>query len=207
MPIKADDLSRWALPNPPENTDYVPENEEPQIPIEGINITDVEEEFFEEIRESYKQDMNCHILTFLLEKDFKDSDLVNSLDEIWKTSYDDIIFHLFDVILSHRSEHTCAMVLFSRMLINQILLECHEKIYSGNISEEKEMEINKTGACWLSWRKDVIEYCHSCDRCQKAKKATGKRFGLMIHIQEPINPLEVVHMGWETNLPPAVEKS
>ncbi|MBW0516144.1 hypothetical protein O181_055859 [Austropuccinia psidii MF-1] len=68
------------------------------------------------------------------------------------------------------------------------------------------MEIIKTCAWWPSWRKDVIEYCHSCDRCQKANKAPGKRFGLMIHIQEPSTPWEVVNMDWVTALPPGGEK-
>ncbi|MBW0572226.1 hypothetical protein O181_111941 [Austropuccinia psidii MF-1] len=178
----ADGLSRLALPNTPDNSPFVPTGAEPQIPIEGINITDVGTEFFEEVRDSYKMDKNCHILTSLLDKDCKDSDLANSLDYIWKTSYDNGRFHLFDGILYHRSKHTCVMVLCSRMSINTILLEFHDKIYSGHLSEDRKMERIKTCAWWTSWRKDVIEYCHSCDRCQKANKSTGKRFGLMIHI-------------------------
>ncbi|MBW0523697.1 hypothetical protein O181_063412 [Austropuccinia psidii MF-1] len=70
----ADGLSRWELPNTPDNPAYVPENEEPQIPIEVINITDVGTEFFEEVRESYKKDRNLHMLTSLLDKYLKDSD-------------------------------------------------------------------------------------------------------------------------------------
>ncbi|MBW0544755.1 hypothetical protein O181_084470 [Austropuccinia psidii MF-1] len=203
----ADGLSRWALPNTPDNPAYVPTSAEPQIPIEGINIMDVGTEFFEEVRESYKQDKNCHILTALLDKDCKDVALANSLDDIWKTSYDNGRFHLFDGILYHRSKHTCVMVLCSRMLINTILLECHDNIYSGNLSEDRTMERIKTCAWWPSWRRDVIEYCHSCDRCQKANKATGKRFGLMINIKEPSTPWEVVHMDLVTALPPEGDKS
>ncbi|MBW0585947.1 hypothetical protein O181_125662 [Austropuccinia psidii MF-1] len=93
------------------------------------------------------------------------------------------------------------------MLINTILLECHDNIYSGNLSEDRTMERIKTCSWWPSWRKDVIEYCHSCDRCQKSNKATGKIFGLMIHIQEPSTPWEVVHMDWLTALPPGGDKS
>ncbi|MBW0529636.1 hypothetical protein O181_069351 [Austropuccinia psidii MF-1] len=99
------------------------------------------------------------------------------------------------------------MVLFSRMLINTILLECHDKIYSGNLSEDRKMGRIKTCAWWPSWRKDVIEYCHSCDRCQKANEATGKRFGSMIHIQEPSTTWEVAHMDWVTALQPGGDKS
>ncbi|MBW0549058.1 hypothetical protein O181_088773, partial [Austropuccinia psidii MF-1] len=106
-----DGLSRWALANTPDNHAYVSTGAETQITIEGINITDVGTEFFEEVRESYKQDMNCHILTALLDKDCKDAALANSLDYIWNTSYDNGRFHVFDGILYHRSKHTCVMVL------------------------------------------------------------------------------------------------
>ncbi|MBW0488455.1 hypothetical protein O181_028170 [Austropuccinia psidii MF-1] len=120
--------------------------------------------------------------------------MAKSLDDIWKTSFDNGRFHLFDGILYHRSKNTCVLVLCSRMLINTILLEFLDNIFSEHISEDRTMERIKACAWWPSWRKDVIEYCHSCDRCQKANKATGKKFGLMIHIQEPSTPWEVVHM-------------
>ncbi|MBW0551538.1 hypothetical protein O181_091253 [Austropuccinia psidii MF-1] len=151
----ADGLSRWELPNTPDNPDYVPTSAEPQIPIEGINITDVGTEFFKEVM----------------------------------------------------SKHTCVMALCSRMLIKTILLECHDNTYSRHLSEDRTMERIKTCAWWSSWRKDVIEYCHSCDRCQKANKATGKRFGLMIHIQEPSTPWEVPNMDWVAALQPGGNKS
>ncbi|MBW0503785.1 hypothetical protein O181_043500 [Austropuccinia psidii MF-1] len=99
------------------------------------------------------------------------------------------------------------MVLCSRVLINTILLECHDKIHPGHLSEERTLARIRTCAWWQSWRKNVIEYFHSCDRCQKANKASGKRFGLMIHIQEPSTPWDVVHMDWVTALPTGGEKS
>ncbi|MBW0533185.1 hypothetical protein O181_072900 [Austropuccinia psidii MF-1] len=203
----ADSLSRWALPNTPDNPAYVPTGAEPQIPIEGNNITDVGTEFFKEVRDRYKLDKDFHILNSLLDKYCKDTALANSLDDLWKTSYDNGRFHLFECILYHRSKHTGVMVLCSRMLIKTIMLECHDKIYSGHLSEDGKKERIKTCAWWPSWRKDVIEYCHSCDRCRKANKATGKRFDLMIHIQEPSTPWEVVHMDWVTALPPGGDKS
>ncbi|MBW0586933.1 hypothetical protein O181_126648 [Austropuccinia psidii MF-1] len=202
----SDSLIRWALPNTPDNPAHVPTGAEPQIPIEGINITDVRTEFFEEVTDSYKLDRNCHILTSLLDKYFKDAPFSNSLDDIWKTSYDNGIFHLFDGILYHRFKHTCVMVLCSRMLINTILIEFHGNIYSGHLSEDRTMERIKTCAWWPSSRKDVIEYCHSYDRCQKANKATGKRLGWVIHLQEPSTPWEVFHMYWVTALPPGGDK-
>ncbi|MBW0533504.1 hypothetical protein O181_073219 [Austropuccinia psidii MF-1] len=78
-------LSKWALPNTLDNFAYVPSNAEPQIPIEGINITDVGTELFEEVREGYKQDEICHIFTSLCDKYSKYTALSNSLDDICKT--------------------------------------------------------------------------------------------------------------------------
>ncbi|MBW0572639.1 hypothetical protein O181_112354 [Austropuccinia psidii MF-1] len=192
----ADGPSRWALANTPDNPAYVPLEAQPQIPIEGINITDIGTEFFEEVRESYKQDMNFHILTSLLDKDCKDTSLVNALDEVWKNSYYEGRFHLFDGIIDHRTKHSCVMTLCIRLLINTILHECHDSIYCGHLSEDRTIEKVKNCAWWPSWRKETIEYCHTCDGCQKANRSTGKKFGLMIHIQEPKFPWEVVHMDW-----------
>ncbi|MBW0579735.1 hypothetical protein O181_119450 [Austropuccinia psidii MF-1] len=207
IPKNADFLSRWELHNTPDNTAYAPTGAEPQIPIEQINITDVGTEFFEEVKDSYKLDKNCHILTSLLEKDYEDAALANSLDDIWKKSYDNGRLHLFDGILYHRSKHTCVIVLCSRILINTILLECHDKVYSGHLSEDRKMERIRTCAWWPSWRKDVIEYCHSCDRCQESNKATCERFVLMINIQKPSTTREVVDIDWVTASLPGGDKS
>ncbi|MBW0570810.1 hypothetical protein O181_110525 [Austropuccinia psidii MF-1] len=95
----ADGMSRWALASTPYSPAYVPLEAEPQIPIEGINRTDIGTELFEEVRESYKQDKNCRILTSLSDKDCKDTSLINSLDEVWKNSYSEGRFHLFDGII------------------------------------------------------------------------------------------------------------
>ncbi|MBW0502696.1 hypothetical protein O181_042411 [Austropuccinia psidii MF-1] len=98
------------------------------------------------------------------------------------------------------------MTLCSRLLINTIIHECHDSIYSGHLSEDRTLEKVKDCAWWPSWRKETIECCHTCDRCQNANKSTGKKSGLMIHIQEPKSPWEVVHMDWVTALPPSGDK-
>ncbi|MBW0586650.1 hypothetical protein O181_126365 [Austropuccinia psidii MF-1] len=130
----ADGLSRSALANTLDNPAYVPLEAEPQIPIEGINITDIGTQFSEEVRESYKQDRNCNIFTSLLDKDCKDTSLVNALDEVWTNSHYEGRFHLFDGIIYHRSKHFCVMTLCSRFPNNTILYEFQDSIYSGNLS-------------------------------------------------------------------------
>ncbi|MBW0574130.1 hypothetical protein O181_113845 [Austropuccinia psidii MF-1] len=74
----ADGLSRWVLPTTPDNTAYVPTGAEPKITIEGINITDFGTEFYEEVRESYKLDKNCHIILYLSACDSKQSTSMTS---------------------------------------------------------------------------------------------------------------------------------
>ncbi|MBW0581346.1 hypothetical protein O181_121061 [Austropuccinia psidii MF-1] len=92
----ADGLSRWPLPNNIDNPAYVPEEASPQIPMKGISVIDLNTTLFEEVRNSYTQDKNCSILCQLLTKDCKDSSLVHALDEVWKKSHDEGIFHLQD---------------------------------------------------------------------------------------------------------------
>ncbi|MBW0510012.1 hypothetical protein O181_049727 [Austropuccinia psidii MF-1] len=200
-------LSRWSLENTFDNLAYVPLEEEPQIPIEGINITDIGTGFFEEVRQYYKQDKNCHILTSLLNKYCKDTDLDDSLDEMWKTSYSEGIFHLFDGIIYHRTKNSCVMTLCSRLLINTILHECHESIHYRHLSKDRTLEKVKKCEWWPSWGKETIKYYHTCDRCQKENSSTGNKVGLMIHIQEQKSPWEVVHMDWVTELPPSGDRS
>ncbi|MBW0585441.1 hypothetical protein O181_125156, partial [Austropuccinia psidii MF-1] len=97
----SDGLSRWALENTPDNPAWVPQEEHY---IEGICVTDIGTEFFNQVKESYKIDKNCHILSQLLMKDFKDPSLSSKLDETWKKAYDEGRFHLFDGNLYHRTK-------------------------------------------------------------------------------------------------------
>ncbi|MBW0580630.1 hypothetical protein O181_120345 [Austropuccinia psidii MF-1] len=90
----ADGLSRWKLPNNLHNPAYVPEEASPQIPIEGISITDLNTTFFEDVRDSYTKDTICGILFQVLTTDCKENSLIQVLDEIWKSSYDEGILHL-----------------------------------------------------------------------------------------------------------------
>ena len=87
------------------------------------------------------------------------------------------------------------------------MYECHDTNISGHLSEDRTLERVKITAWWPGWQKDVSEYCSSCERCQKANKTTGKRFGHMMKIEEPTQPWEIVNMDWVTALPPAGKKS
>ncbi|MBW0550484.1 hypothetical protein O181_090199 [Austropuccinia psidii MF-1] len=75
----SDVVSRWALPNTPENPAWVPQEEHH---IESICVTDIAKYLFNRFRESYKMEMNCQILSQLLVKVCKDPSLYSKLDEL-----------------------------------------------------------------------------------------------------------------------------
>ncbi|MBW0510613.1 hypothetical protein O181_050328 [Austropuccinia psidii MF-1] len=79
----ADGLSRWALENTPENPEWVPQEENH---IEGICFTDIGTEILNQVKESYKMDMNCHILCQLPMEEYKDPSLSFKLNGAWKKS-------------------------------------------------------------------------------------------------------------------------
>ncbi|MBW0570021.1 hypothetical protein O181_109736 [Austropuccinia psidii MF-1] len=141
----SDGLSRWPLPNDIDKPAYVAEKASPQIPIEGISVTDLNTTFFEEVRNSYTQDNNCSILWKLLNKYCKENSIIYALDEVWKKSYDERRFHLLDGIIYHRTKHTCVMKVVDRSLINLVLKEFHDSPFSGHMSEDRTRE--KVNTC------------------------------------------------------------
>ncbi|MBW0539216.1 hypothetical protein O181_078931 [Austropuccinia psidii MF-1] len=203
----ANGLRRWPLANNINNPAYVPEEAFPQIPTEGISVTDLNTTFFEELRNRYTQDNNCSILCQLLTKDCKGSSLINALDEIWKKSYDEGRFQLLDGIMYHRAKNTFLMTVVERSLINLVLKECHDSHFSGHISEDRKRDKIKTCIWWPMWQKDVAVHCKTCDRSQKANKSTGKRLGNMVKVQEPRKTWDIVHMDWVACLPPGGDRS
>ncbi|MBW0510827.1 hypothetical protein O181_050542 [Austropuccinia psidii MF-1] len=134
-------LSRWALENTPENPEWVPQEEHH---IEVICVTDISTEFYNQVKEIYKIDRNCHILFQLLMKECKDPSLSSKVNEIWKKTDDEGRFHLLDGILYHRTKHTCFMTKTDRTLVNTILHECHDSVASEHLSEDRTLERVKT---------------------------------------------------------------
>ncbi|MBW0545909.1 hypothetical protein O181_085624 [Austropuccinia psidii MF-1] len=151
----ADGLRIWALANTPKNQEWVPQEEHH---IEGICVTDVGTGFFNQVKEIYKVDKNCHILCQLLMKDCKDPSLSSRLDETWKKAYYEGRFHLLDGNLNHGTKHTFAMALTDRTLINTILHECNDSVAAGHLSEDRTLERVKTCSWWPNWKEDVAEY-------------------------------------------------
>ncbi|MBW0500672.1 hypothetical protein O181_040387 [Austropuccinia psidii MF-1] len=99
------------------------------------------------------------------------------------------------------------MTITYRTLINTILHECHDCVLAGHLSEDRTLGRVKPCSWWANWRKYVSEYFQTCDRCQKENRATGKKFRMIIQIQEPNYPREIGLMDWVTALPPGGDRS
>ncbi|MBW0518799.1 hypothetical protein O181_058514 [Austropuccinia psidii MF-1] len=153
-----DGRRRWQLSNNIDNPAYVPEEASPQIPIEGIIITDLNTTFFEEVRNRYTKDKNCSILFQFLTKDCQDNSLLHDLDEIWKKSNTEGRFNLLAGIIYHRTKNTCVMTVVDRSLINLVLKECDFSPLSGHLSEDMTREKIKECIWWQMWQNNVAEY-------------------------------------------------
>ncbi|MBW0518552.1 hypothetical protein O181_058267 [Austropuccinia psidii MF-1] len=62
-------------------------------------------------------------------------------------------------------------------------------------------------AWWPKWEKELSEYIKTCERCQKANRKHGMKYGLIQHIEEPKYPWETINMDWVIALVPGGKES
>jgi hypothetical protein len=194
-------LAHSALPNDPSiNPAYEEDREncDQSIPIMAVSVSSLASSFWELIEERYDKEKNATILVKILKSKFPKK-LIESLEGQWKKHFLEHRFSLLDGILYHRREHNSSVVLILREHINIILNECQDSITSGHFSKDRTLNRVQAIAWWPKWRQDVSDYC---DRCQKANRSTGKKFGLLQHIEEPTSRWEVINMDFVTALPP-----
>ncbi|MBW0465632.1 hypothetical protein O181_005347 [Austropuccinia psidii MF-1] len=68
----------------------------------------------------------------------------------------------------------------------------------GHMSEDRTKERVESTACWPKWEKEFSENISTCERCQKANRKHGMKYGLLQHIEEPKHPWETINMDWVT---------
>ena len=117
----ADGLSRWPLDNNSDNPAWDAEEIPREVPIMAISITDLKNEFWDQVSESYKENKNTLILYEALSIDFKSHGLLDNLEAPWKKSFDEGRFILLDDLLYHKSKHSSVIVVVSREHIGVIL--------------------------------------------------------------------------------------
>ncbi|MBW0590320.1 hypothetical protein O181_130035 [Austropuccinia psidii MF-1] len=194
-------ISEWA----PEsgtldsgNTD----SEGTETPILGISSCELHNDYFSAVLKSYAKTKQCGILLQLLQQKYRSPELKSQLEESWLRAYKDNKFFLMDGLLYHREKHTSALTVTDRDLISLILQECHDCPYMGQMSEDRTKERVASTAWWPKWEKELSEYINTCERCQKANRKHGKKYGLLQHLEEPKHPWEKINIDWVSGLVP-----
>ncbi|MBW0570603.1 hypothetical protein O181_110318 [Austropuccinia psidii MF-1] len=94
-------------------------------------------------------------------------------------AYKDNKFFLIDGLLYHREKLTSALTVVDRDHISLILQEFHDSPYMGHMSEDRTKERVSSTAWWPKWEQELSEYINTCERCQKANRKHGKKYGLL----------------------------
>ncbi|MBW0552120.1 hypothetical protein O181_091835 [Austropuccinia psidii MF-1] len=71
-----------------------------------------------------------------------------------------------------------------------------------HMSKDRTKERVARTAWWPKWEQELSEYINTCERCQKANRKHGKKYGLVKHLEEPQHPWETINMDWVTGLVP-----
>ncbi|MBW0546756.1 hypothetical protein O181_086471 [Austropuccinia psidii MF-1] len=192
----ADGLSRWPLDNVKSNPAYDPEVAA-KIPI---NFMEIDRRRNFSVSEWAPGSGTLDIQ--LLQQQYRSPELESQLEEPWLRAYNDKNFFLGDGLLYHREKHTSALTVVDRDHISLILQELHECPYNGHVSEDRTRERVASTAWWPKWEQELSGYINTFERCQKANRKHGKKYGLLKHIEEPKHPVETINMDWVTGLVP-----
>ncbi|MBW0497284.1 hypothetical protein O181_036999 [Austropuccinia psidii MF-1] len=72
----------------------------------------------------------------------------------------------------------------------------------GHMSEDRTKETVASTAWWPKWEQELSEYISTCERCKKANRKHGNKYGLLQHIEEPKHPMKTINMDWVLGLVP-----
>lgn len=83
-----------------------------------------------------------------------------------------------------------------------VMREAHESPHlTAHAGAEKLWEYLSSRCYWPRMKTDVLEYCASCDVCQKTKPANFSRHGRLLPHPVPTRPYESISMDLIVNLP------
>ncbi|MBW0477683.1 hypothetical protein O181_017398 [Austropuccinia psidii MF-1] len=180
------------------NTD----SEGTETPILGIRFTALHNEFFNAVMKIYVKRKQCGILFQPLQKYYRSPNLEAQLQDAWLRDYKDKIFSLIDGLLYHSKSSTTSLTIVDRDHISLILQECHAFLYMQHMSEDRSKERVASTSWWPKWEQEVSEYINTCERCQKASRKHGNKYGFLQHIEEPKHTWETMNIDWVTALVP-----
>ncbi|MBW0490296.1 hypothetical protein O181_030011 [Austropuccinia psidii MF-1] len=102
----------------------------------------------------------------------------------------------------HNEFFSAVMKTYSKHKQCGILLQLLQQKYR---SPELESQLEEP---WLRdykgkrWEQELSEYINTCERCQKAKRKHGKKYGLLQNKEELKHPRETINKDWVTGLVP-----
>ncbi|MBW0503778.1 hypothetical protein O181_043493 [Austropuccinia psidii MF-1] len=144
-------FSEWAPERgTPDSEDT--ESEETETPILRISSSELHNELFSAVMNSYSKHKQCDILLQLFKQKYRSPELESHLEEPWVRDYMDNKFFLVDELIYHREKHTSALKVVERDHISLILQECHECPYMGHMSEDRAKERVVSTASWPKWK-------------------------------------------------------
>ncbi|MBW0527173.1 hypothetical protein O181_066888 [Austropuccinia psidii MF-1] len=174
------------------------DSEGTETPILGISSSELNNELFNAVMRTYVKHKQCAILLQLLQQQYRSPELKSQLEEPWLREYKDKKFLLIDGLLYHRETHTSALTIIDRDHISLTIQEFHDFPSMGHMSQDRTKKRVAITAWWPKWEQELSEYINACERCQKADRRNGKKYGLRQHTQEPENPWEIINMDWVT---------
>lgn len=85
---------------------------------------------------------------------------------------------------------------------NDVLRTAHESPYlTAHSGPEKLWEYLSSRYYWPRMKTDVLEFCSSCDVCQKTKPSNFRKYGRLLPHSIPTRPYESISMDLIVNLP------
>ncbi|MBW0507630.1 hypothetical protein O181_047345 [Austropuccinia psidii MF-1] len=150
-----------------------------ETPMLGISSSELNNELFSEVLNTYAKHKQCGILLQLFQQKYRSPALEFQLEEPWLRDYKDNKFLLIDGLLYHKEKHTIALTVVDRDHVSLILQECHYFPYMGHVSEYKNKERVAHTAWWPKWEQELSQYIATCETCQKANIKHGKKYGLL----------------------------
>ncbi|MBW0518732.1 hypothetical protein O181_058447 [Austropuccinia psidii MF-1] len=152
-------------------------------PILGISSSQLHNEFFNSVMNTYAKHKQCGISLQLLQQKYRIPEMESQLGEPWLRDYKDNKFFLIDGLLYHREKNTSVLTVAHRDHISLILQECHYFPYMGHTSEDRTKERLASTAWWPKWEQEFSEYINNCERFDKANRKHGETYVLLQHIE------------------------
>ncbi|GEM09729.1 retrotransposon polyprotein [Rhodotorula toruloides] len=192
----ADGLSRCPLPND-ESNPAADLSTEPDLRVQALSFAMLDDSFFDAIRVSYESDKDFHKIHLALREHDKDHKaLLSTLSPKLKADFEAGRFLLLDGLLYRRKGSRTSLVVLDKDVRTSALSACHDEVTSGHFSFEKTYARLQPLVWWPGMYDDTLDYCKSCDSCQRANHATGKPYGLAQTIQEPTRPWDIINMDF-----------